>query len=161
MLTQPCAQCPWRRANHGKRHFAGFYTKRNLRRLWNQIRRGGGRQSCHITDPGHPDHVRAGAKEDRGKKKPEECFGSLIIVQRELRRRLVGDGDGDTVMPEDIDRYISLYSRRGLTKMGLAYYLLSRQMDPPFGDGRMMLIPDAILDDPAYGLPKELQVTPQ
>ena len=50
----PCDQCAWRVANHGKRHPGGFYRKDNLRRLWNQIRKGGRLQSCHPTDRDTP-----------------------------------------------------------------------------------------------------------
>ena len=42
---EPCSDCPWRIANHGRRHPGGFFRKDNLRRLWNQIRKGGGMQT--------------------------------------------------------------------------------------------------------------------
>lgn len=49
----PCAQCPWRTSNQGKRHPDGWYTKANLRRLWAGLRRGE-RMTCHPTDPANP-----------------------------------------------------------------------------------------------------------
>ena len=103
-MKSPCEQCPWRRDNLGQRHFGGFYTRRNLQRLWNQIRRGGRMQSCHITDASHPDHVKAGAKE--GRPKPaEECYGSLVLVQRELRT--IAEGKTmETIKGEQIERYL-------------------------------------------------------
>lgn len=136
-MNKPCAQCPWRRENHGRRHFGGFYTKRNLRRLWAQIRRGGGMQSCHITDPqGHPDHVRAGAKPSEDAK-PEECYGSLILVQRELEN-LTAAGTNE-VTPESFDAY-NARGGDGLTKRGIAYYAIARAFDPPIGGGLMMQV---------------------
>ena len=53
---QPSAQCPWRASNHGKRHFARFYTKKNRNHLLIQIR-SGGIQTCHVTDSSQSDHV--------------------------------------------------------------------------------------------------------
>ena len=82
-LTKPCAQCPWRRSNQGKKHAFGFYTKANLRRLWNQVRGGGNAQSCHLTDPSHPDHIAVGAKADS---EARECPGSVIVVKREIAK---------------------------------------------------------------------------
>ena len=76
-MKTACDQCPWRRSNHGKPTRGGFFRKDNLRRLWGQLRGAspdsmGGRQSCHLTDPSHPDHIEAGAKPDA---KPRECPG--------------------------------------------------------------------------------------
>ena len=139
-MKPPCAQCPWRVANHGKRTPWGFYRKDNLRRLWNQIRRGGRRQSCHVSDPNHPDHRLAGAKEGS---EPHECRGSLILIQRELRAL----ANGATVLDgHHVEEYLVKYPR-GLTRQGIGYFLLSRQMDPPFGEGRMSKVPEEMLDD--------------
>ena len=86
-----CEQCPWRRSNHGKRSPGGFYSQKNLRRLWSEIRSGGGFQTCHLTDPSHPDHVAAGAPQEA---KPRECLGSLVLVAREIEvlEKTVGAG---------------------------------------------------------------------
>ena len=64
-----------------KRSPHGFYRKDNLRRLWNQIRRGEGPQSCHLSDPSHPDHVTAGAAPSAT---THECPGSIALVAREI-----------------------------------------------------------------------------
>ena len=145
-MAKPCAQCPWRTENHGKRHPNGFYTKRNLKRLWNQVRKGGGVQSCHRTDTNHPDHVEAGAKGDQ----VHECMGSIVLVWRELRafENILAEAGMD--MDEGVPQYLAQHPE-GLSKRGLAYWLLSRRMDPPFGDGRMPEVPGGWLDDPAYG----------
>jgi hypothetical protein len=79
----PCSACPWRTANHGKRHPDGWYTKANRARLWRQLRQGEN-MTCHPTDPsnpvpeGHP-CVPEGAQ-------TLECSGALILQQRELMR---------------------------------------------------------------------------
>lgn len=119
-MRQPCANCPWRAENHGKRTPWGFYTAANLRRLWNQIRSGGGAQSCHPTDPSHPDHVAAGAKHGAT---PQECPGSVILVYREFEKmQAIGDG---TITPEAVTRYLRMH-RDGLTRTGILYWLVSR-----------------------------------
>ncbi|MCY4121361.1 MAG: hypothetical protein OXG72_10630 [Acidobacteria bacterium] len=103
----PCEQCPWRVANHGKRHPGGFYRKDNLRRLWNQIRKGSRLQSCHPTDAGHEDHRKyAGAKPGA---KPLECIGSVILILREMRYADTLDGNttAGELSPTDFDRYMA------------------------------------------------------
>jgi hypothetical protein len=119
-MKSACANCPWRTANHGKRTPWGFYKVANMKRLWNQIRGGGAPQSCHPTDPGHPDHVAAGAKPGAT---PQECAGSVVLVYREFEKlQACGGGtiDGDAVR-----RYLKEH-RDGLTKNGIAYWLVSR-----------------------------------
>lgn len=82
-LPTPCKACPWRLSNQGIRHPGGWYTKKNLARLWAGMRRGE-RMTCHPTDqtnplpPGFdpvPDHVEV-----------HECGGSLILKGREYMR---------------------------------------------------------------------------
>jgi len=88
----PCAACPWRTTNHGRRHPDGWYTKRNLRRLWAGLRRGE-RMTCHPTDPDNP--VPEGAARPAPGHATRECTGSLVLVQREAQRindTLVGGG---------------------------------------------------------------------
>lgn len=50
---QPCRDCPWRTANHGKRHPDGWYRKDNRRRLWAGLK-DGEHMTCHPTDPDNP-----------------------------------------------------------------------------------------------------------
>lgn len=118
-MKTPCEQCPWRLSNHGKRNFGSFYTKANLKRLWNQIRGGGKPQSCHLTDPSHADHITAGAKPGNT---PHECPGSVILINREFR--LMPNAD-NVVTPESIDHYLKT-RRDGLTRQGIVYWLISR-----------------------------------
>lgn len=146
----PCAQCPWRLSNQGKRHKFGFYTGANLRRLWNQIRKGGGMQSCHLTDPSHPDHVASGCKETA---KARECPGSVIVVVREVKKLA---GENNFIDGEGVERYLKL-RRKGLTRAGILYWVISRiQMaNVPMVGGPPL--PDVDVDDPEIGLPAVLR----
>lgn len=150
MISSPCDQCPWRTANHGKRTPWGFYTKSNLTRLWNQIRSGINPQGCHPTDPGHPDHVAAGAKPGST---PRECAGSVILIMREMRR--MADADG-VLKDEGIKSYLKC-RRKGITKSGVLYWVISRFHlgGVPFVGGRKL--PDVNVDDPTVGLPAYLE----
>ena len=149
VVNQPCENCPWRTANHGKRTTYRFFTKANRQRLWNQIRRGEGIQSCHQTDPSHPDHVATGTKLTAT---PHECMGSVILVVRELDRLVEGDWD-QVVEPGHCDRYLASDRNRrfGLRKSGLLYYLMNRQMNPPMGDGKLPDPPKGSLGSDEFG----------
>lgn len=80
---KPCAHCPWRTANHGKRHPDGWYTTANRRRLWAKLRTGDS-MSCHPTDPNNP--VPEGVKPVPEGTEVYECTGALILQQREAVR---------------------------------------------------------------------------
>jgi hypothetical protein len=121
-MLRPCQHCPWRAVNHGKRTPWGFYTRRNLTRLWNQIRRGGQPQGCHPTDPSHPDHIAAGAKLGS---KTQECAGSVILVMREAQQIASYGTGGRTVDPAAVDAYFHRH-RDGLTKSGVLYWVVGR-----------------------------------
>lgn len=86
MKTQDvaCAHCPWRRSNQGKPHPDGWYTKKNLRRLWAGLRSGEAPgMTCHPTDPNNP--VPEGTKPVPADVETRECYGALLLVARELR----------------------------------------------------------------------------
>ena len=136
--NEPCSQCPWRVENHSKRHKNGFFTKANRQRLWNEIRGGGGIQSCHLTDASHPDHVEAGANPN-ATKKPKECMGSVVLVVRELKHVMeLSDGKEREITTKGINAYFEeTKKRKGLKRNGLIYYLLGRTLDPPLGDGKL------------------------
>ena len=112
-----CPGCPWRKSNHGKRSKHGFYTRRNLRRLWGEIRGGGGLQTCHLTDPTHPDHVDSGTPVDAT---PHECAGSVALAVREIEKFERIMRDGGTFM----DYVRSGYA--GMTREGLLYFAMGR-----------------------------------
>lgn len=77
----PCAQCPWRTSNHGKRHPDGWFTITNRKRLWAQLRRGEA-MTCHPTDPENP--LPAGTRAVPDHVTTRECAGAIILQQREL-----------------------------------------------------------------------------
>jgi hypothetical protein len=95
---QPCKHCPWRLSNQGKRHQHGFYTKANLRRLWNGLRRGE-RMTCHPTDPAMAEFE--GYEGTAERHVTHECAGAQILVQREIDRaqRCIPEGGGDGYRP--------------------------------------------------------------
>lgn len=144
----PCAQCPWRTANQGKRTPWGFYSKANLKRMWSGIRRayGGEAQSCHPTDTSHPDHIAAGAKGD----KPVECAGSVIVVMRELQK--LADED-NCITPESCDKYLAETKGFGLTRAGIQHWALYRYQlgGVPFLGGNKL--PLVNVDDPEISNP--------
>lgn len=148
----PCDKCPWRTDNHQKRHKFGFYTKKNLIRLWNGIRDGNA-QSCHPTDASHPDHVACGAKPGTEVK---ECAGSVILVIRELSQMAALSEDGKTIGPEELDAYLAK-RKRGLNKAGLLYWLVSRMTHGgvPYIGGPVM--PEVKADDERISLPVFLE----
>lgn len=149
-LKKPCEQCPWRLSNQGKRHFGSFYSKKNLIRLWNQVRNGQGVQSCHLTDPSHPDHIAAGAKENA---EPRECPGSVILVMREIHQ--MKDAEG-VVSNDGVLAYLKR-RKKGITKMGVVGWIVSRIQHGgvPFIGGPKMIEVDVTDED--IGLPDYLK----
>ena len=147
---KPCEQCPWRLVNQSKRHPFHFYTKANLSRLWNQIRKGGGMQSCHLTDPSHPDHVAVGAKPGAT---AQECPGSVILVRREAMKMADDKGLIDV---EGLTRY-KLSRKKGLTKTGILYWIVQRIQfaGQPFVGGEAL--PEVDDEDVEIGLPENLR----
>jgi hypothetical protein len=116
--------------------------------LWGQIRRGGSAQSCHLTDPSHPDHIEAGAPKNG---KAKECPGSVVLVMREFDQL---SNDENHVDVESIDRYHA-NRKTGLTKKGILYWLVNRYQlgKTPLGQGAL---PEVDACDEEIGLPEEL-----
>lgn len=80
---QPCATCPWLKDNHGVRTAAKWYTKPNLKRLWNGLRTGAAPgMICHATDPAS---VFYGATKAVAPGHERECIGANTLLQREVR----------------------------------------------------------------------------
>ena len=118
-MKSPCAHCPWRKSNQGKRHAGGWYTLKNLRRLWAGLRSGEAPgMTCHPTDPNNP--LPEGFKEVSKETETKECAGALLLVIRELK--LI-----EKISKEDnsLDRYFR-ERKRGLTKNGAAFWIMSR-----------------------------------
>lgn len=112
-LPQPCKECPWRQANQRQRHPHGFYTMKNLRRLWAGLRRGV-RMTCHPTDPRMVDYE--GYEKTAEVSSTHECMGALILVQREVMRF---QGCCEARQRDSFKRY-RLKSPKGMTRVGLA-----------------------------------------
>lgn len=149
-LKKPCEQCPWRLSNQGKRHFGSFYSKANLTRLWRQVRSGGGVQSCHLTDPSHPDHITAGCKENA---EPRECPGSVILVMREIGQMKNADNE---VTNEGVLDYLNR-RKKGITKVGVVYWIIGRILHggaPVIGGPKMI---EVDVTDEEIGLPHYLK----
>lgn len=110
--ADPCGACPWRTANHARRHPDGWFTARNRDRLWVGLRRGEA-MSCHTTDPDNPVSDKAQAAGYRpapAGSQVLECRGGVILQQRELHLMINRYGD------------VAAYRKarpRGLTRDGL------------------------------------------
>lgn len=122
--SKPCKACPWRISNQGKRHPGGWYTKKNLARLWAGMRRGE-RMSCHPTDqtnplpPGFdpvPEHIEV-----------HECGGALILKQREFMRAQ------DVVIRTGAITDYRRSTPRGITQEGMMRVVVD-EMPAPFGN---------------------------
>lgn len=82
--TAPCKGCPFLRENQGKKTDGGFYSVKNLRRLWSGVRQGE-TMICHATDPNaHESGSPAHPKEGQIKPGNERvCLGALFLFKRE------------------------------------------------------------------------------
>lgn len=140
-----CPQCPWLRSNHGKKTKYGFYTKRNLNRLWNEIRGGGGGQSCHLTDSRHPDHIAAGAPTGA---QMHECPGAIALVYRETLKIQLIAGLDVPIEKEHIDAYLR-DNPKGLKFTGILYWVVTRMAlgGTPMGNERMPAIDPLMVAD--------------
>jgi hypothetical protein len=152
---KPCANCPWRLSNQGKRHPSGWYTKRNLRRLWQGLKRGEA-MSCHPTDPNNPvgpEDEAAGHRPAPEGMDPRECAGALVLVQREVEvfQAVARQRDEEEPGAKDGLRAYRRLRPRGMTQEGLAE-VVSRVLfgGTPFG-GADMTTPD--LNDADIGHP--------
>lgn len=140
-MRQPCAHCPWRIALQGTPNPHGFYSKRNLARLWAGLRRGE-RMTCHPTDHNMNEFEHAPRVKDTAV--THECAGSLILTQREfMKASAVLQAEGGTVRE---------YRRRwprGLTKDGLGVILNRAVFGGTMVGGKAMTKPN--LNDPEVG----------
>jgi hypothetical protein len=112
-MSRACAQCPWRKSNQGKSHPDGWYTKKNLQRLWAGMRTGEAPgMTCHPTDPNNP--TPKGWKDVPKEAETKECAGALLLVTRELK-----------LLEKDVDGYRKM-KRKGLNKFGLHFWAMVR-----------------------------------
>jgi hypothetical protein len=77
-VARVCATCPFLIANHGKPHPAKWYSRGNIRRLWNGLRTGDAPgMICHSSDHNNAEY---GGK---GNVKPgveQDCAGALLLL---------------------------------------------------------------------------------
>lgn len=126
---KPCAHCPWRVENQGKRHKHGFYTKANLRRLWSGLKNGE-RMTCHPTDPEMAEFE--GYEKTADREVTYECAGALILVQREVMRFQSQYTDTIDPTPEATKAALKAYREKhpkGLTKVGLFRHMMAVAFD--------------------------------
>jgi len=153
--SRACDACPWRKSNQGKRTSGGWYTKRNLRRLWAGLRTGEAPgMTCHPTDPDNPpSDAGAQAPEDAQTK---ECYGSVLLVVRELK---VAEG----LHAEHQERTAQVYRKvrpKGLTRAGIAHWIFRFAVNAPFLTGGPPLpstfTEDADIQHPDFDAPEIL-----
>lgn len=78
-----CATCPFRKANHGIKHPAGWYKPANLKRLWNGLRTADAPgMTCHSSDPRSNEY--GGTKHVPENSVTHECAGALQLIYREF-----------------------------------------------------------------------------
>lgn len=158
---KPCAQCPWRTANQGRRHPGGWYTKANLRRLWAGLRRGVD-MTCHPTDPDNEvtdEMVAQGVKRPPETARTNECAGALVLKQREfMRYQALVDAYPDETPAQIMRRYRQAHPR-GLTRDGLVQVLSRAMFDgTPMGARLPMAKPN--LNQQGIGHPDLVPWTP-
>jgi hypothetical protein len=130
-MKKPCDACPWRLSNQSRHTPGGWYSKKNLRRLWAGLRTGEAPgMTCHPTDKNNPLPPDARPVPDGVKR--HECAGSLLLVQRELK-----------LLEADPKNYVKANrARRGLTKEGAVWWAVSRcvMANTPFGGPPMIVV---------------------
>lgn len=78
-----CETCPWLTKNHGRKHHAGWYTKANLKRLWNGLRSGDcPGVVCHSTDPARV--LYGGVTPVSPGTEKRQCAGALLVIFKHM-----------------------------------------------------------------------------
>lgn len=149
-----CAHCPWRLSNQGKRHPHGFYSARNLRRLWAGLRSGEAPgMTCHPTDPEMADFE--GYENLADREVTHECAGAVVLVTREAKRfeAICKRIDRGEVAGNAFKQY-RLEAPRGMTRAGLIEVIMGRFLfgDTPLGGPKIHVISDTV-NDPDVGYP--------
>lgn len=120
--AQPCSACPWRTENQGTPHPHGFYSKANLRRLWNGLKRGE-RMTCHPTDPAMAEFE--GYEKTAERERTHECAGAQTLIQRELAYfgQAAKDVDAGRAPGPAFNLYKMRRGRAAMTRAGLAEHV--------------------------------------
>jgi hypothetical protein len=152
-MRSPCDTCPWRLANRGKPLPVGWFSKKNLARLWSKLRRGES-MSCHksVADSKMVDNPKPASEGTQ----EQECAGAAILQQREFTRLQ------DALTLEGKLGYQCYKDKHpnGLTKNG-ARTIVERHMygDVPFV-GRSKNLP-VNLNEPGIGHDSLVEWTPR
>ena len=113
-----CDDCPWRRSNAGRKTKGGWYTKKNIRRLWAGLRSGDAPgMTCHPTDADHDTEDGSQAVPDGTQAK--ECYGSLLLVGREMNSF---SGLCETAAAGQGFKLYKSLRPKGLTRYGLMHW---------------------------------------
>lgn len=120
-VEKPCSACPWRKSNSRKKVKTkdmpyGWYSQKNLDRLWSGLRTGEAPgMTCHPTDGSNP--LPEGMEPPKETIEKRECAGALLLVQRELK--LI-----EELGPKEYLKRSK--ARRGLTKDGITWWAMGR-----------------------------------
>lgn len=153
---RPCSACPWRLSNQGRKDDPhGFYTKANLKRLWDGLRSGEAPgMTCHPTDPEMA--VYAGYEATADRPATAECAGSIVLLAREFKafEALTREVDAEEAAGVKLRRGEALrrYRRarpRGMTREGLAELVFRIAVVMPGA----VPIPRVVADDSDIGYP--------
>lgn len=156
--ARPCATCPFLRVNCGKPNPDGWeaaperdgfdrhdwYSPKNLRRVWDGIRRDGATLQCHCTVDDHAPYVGKTAKAGRVRL----CAGSIWLASRhvsafgEILR--AADAAGKKIRPAvSMGLYRSLAGRFPMTRAGIVAQTVNLTMPPMFGGLPPGLVPSS------------------
>lgn len=149
--AQPCAACPWLRANQTPEAVAAspvdgggvhWFSKENLLRQWADVQKLGIFMPCHKTDENAPFYGGQSTK----RQDAHICVGLSVLGRREVYAFMEAG--------QDFARYKRMPGKR-LTAVGLAAWA-SRLY---FGGAifhlaaRKFIMPEKVEDDPRIGLP--------
>lgn len=121
----------------------GFYSRKNLARLWKGLR-SGARMSCHPTDPRMAEFE--GYESLAEREVAHECAGALVLAQRELMTFQ------DVVHADPHGNSLKTYRAKrpnGLTRIGLVAIVERSMLGGTVFDPVKMALPD--LRDPEIG----------
>lgn len=122
-IPRVCATCPWRTANQGKPHPAGWFRKSNLLRLWAGLRSGRAPgMICHSTDP---KNVEYGGDANVKPGHESECGGALYLLIENMNA--AGKGEPEPHQPPLTKRCKAQLLERHLFGGGLS-------VEPPDGE---------------------------
>lgn len=147
-----CALCPWRISNQGTPHPHGFYTVRNLDRLWNGLRTADAPgMTCHPTDPRMAEF--SGYEATAEREETRECAGAIVLVVRELMRF-------QAICLADPDRKDALLAYRREQPKGLGRRAMADLVWRFIAGGtpvaRAIQADSRLVNDPDVGYPKRL-----